>query len=42
MLGCEDLLDANESTWAFVAVYTVGCFKNLLVKKLAALALIGS
>lgn len=35
------LLDANEATWAFVAVYSVGCVKNLLVRELAALASIG-
>jgi hypothetical protein len=35
------LLDANETTWAFVAVYAVGSVKNLLVSVLATLALIG-
>jgi hypothetical protein len=34
-----DLLDANEWTWAFVAVDTVGCTENLLVKRFATLAL---
>jgi hypothetical protein len=28
-----DLLDANEWTWAFVAVDTVGCTENLLLKR---------
>jgi hypothetical protein len=37
MLGA-DLLDANESNCAFVAVDTVGCVKNLLLRRLAALA----
>jgi hypothetical protein len=35
------VLDANETSWAFVAVYAVGSVKNLLVSVLAALALIG-
>jgi hypothetical protein len=33
-----DLLDANESTWTFVALEHVGCVKYLLVRGLAALA----
>jgi hypothetical protein len=36
-----DLLDANESTWAFAAIYRVDCVKNPLVSGLAALASIG-
>jgi hypothetical protein len=36
-MSYADLLDANESTWAFDAV---GCVKNLLVRRLAALALV--
>jgi hypothetical protein len=34
----DDLLDANESTWEFVAVCTVGGVENLLVRALSALA----
>jgi hypothetical protein len=36
-----DLLDANETNWAFDAVYSVGCVENLLVRELAALVSIG-
>jgi hypothetical protein len=36
-----DLLDANETIWAFVAAYGVGRVKNLLLRELAALASIG-
>jgi hypothetical protein len=35
-----DLLDANEWTWAFAAVETIGRTENVLVKRLATLALI--
>ena len=37
----RDLLDANESTWAFVAVDRVGCLNNEQVKRLATLARVG-
>ena len=37
----NDLLDANESTWAFVAVDFVGCGDNYQVKRLATLASTG-
>src|SRR5690349_17513344 len=33
-----DLLDANESTWAFVAVNTVGCDRKSLARALVMLA----
>lgn len=35
-----DLLDANEFSWAFVAVETVDFAKNLLVRTLATLGLV--
>ena len=37
-VDCRDLLDANESTWAFTTVDAVGCVKYLLVRQLATLA----
>jgi hypothetical protein len=36
-----DLLDANETTGAFIAAYSVGCIANLLVSCLATLGLMG-
>src|ERR1700758_4265223 len=35
---CADLLDANESTWAFVAIDRVGSVQKSEVRRLGALA----
>jgi hypothetical protein len=37
-LHTPDLLDANESTWAFVEVDGVGCDENYEVRTFATLA----
>jgi hypothetical protein len=37
--GTPDLLDANETNWAFVAVDRVGFVNNQQVKRLATLAI---
>ena len=36
-----DLLDANETNWAFIAAYSVGCSANLPVSPLATFGLVG-